>query len=242
MGCDVDSFTAESTAILFRAAACCQSFRPAAFIELAAFCCGSKPALRLVLDRADLSVIEQAAQFTEIDIASRPVRISSRSQTWSELSAAAEEDKGSCLVAISRSVSAEDVISAELNDPVEAGFLLGYPDCCVRALGRLSAHPQRWPWAILADWPLGKPLNARLNRFAAEWGGVGLLGELFPCSHSCELAYAYAQNLYMSAMRCGLEKLADKAKSDALRSIWLDESGAISVEEIVGARKVEFTW
>jgi hypothetical protein len=131
-----------------------------------------------------------------------------------------------------------DLANAELSDSAAAGRLLGYPECCVEAISVIAGASSQWALHLLRGH--AAPVDARLNRFAAEWGGIGLLGELFPCSLHCRAAAAYAQSLYDAMTSIGMRKLADAARADALTPVDISPQGRISRATSGGS--VEFYW
>ncbi|WJI79378.1 MULTISPECIES: DUF483 domain-containing protein [unclassified Mesorhizobium] len=172
-----------------------------------------------------------------MDVRTKPIFLSSKGNGWNEIVSGPTESSQE-LIVITRDNSAGRLLDAELIDAVEAGLLLGYPECCVRALSGIAAAADQWALHLLEN--ANKPINARLNRFAAEWGGIGLIGELFPCSLHCAAAACYAQSLYNSAISLGLCRLAEAAKSDALASVSVSPLGRISRAKAKGT--VEFYW
>ncbi len=225
--------------ILLRAAAKCQSLRPAALLEIAAFAQATKPSLRFVVSAEDSAILQCAAIELGCATCSRSIFLSAVSGSWNDI-VAHRTSRQSELVVIADNHNADRLLEAELSNSTEAGTLLGYPKCCVTSLPRLAASPERWPLTLLSTG--GSRVDARLNRFAAEWGGIGLIGELFPCSLHCRAAASYAQSLYDAAQTLGLAKLAGAAKSDALESVTISTDGLIHRTPASGAATVEFFW
>ncbi len=229
-------------ATLLRAASKITSLRPSALPEIAAFCARVKPSLRLVLHPEDAVVVAHAVEEADFRYATRMAHVEHKGGTWSSLVAGTGDETVSVLtVAESQSVAAE-VLDAEFADLRHAGRLLGYPECCVLAFPELSEAGGDWPFAMLSDLPPDSPLDARLNRFAAEWGGIGLLGEMYPCSLKCAAATDYANRIHAATVSLGLQKLADTAVADALCPIVISDDGSIRPAEDTDANPVRFRW
>lgn len=225
--------------ILLRAAAKCQSLRPAALLEIAAFAQATKPSLRFVVSAEDSAILQCAAIELGCVTCSRSIYLSAISGSWNDI-VPYRTSRQAELVVIADDHMADRLLEAELSNSAEAGILLGYPECCVTSLPRLAESPERWPFALLSTG--AARVDARLNRFAAEWGGIGLIGELFPCSLRCCAAASYAQSLYDAARALGLTKLAAAAKSDALESVTITADGLIHRTDSSCAATVEFFW
>lgn len=224
-------------AYLLRAASQCSTLRPATLLEIAAFAVGTKPALRFVVSNTDAQTLVDCSAALGLVSETAQTFVEPKANGWSEL-VCRPTSVSQTLVVITKDSRAGNLLQAEVSDPLDAGILLGYPDCCVRSLDRLSAAAEQWALHLLDG--AVSPINARVNRFAAEWGGVGLIGELFPCSLTCQAAAAYAQSLYDAALALGLSKLAETAKSDALSPVKVSSSGRISQSALSGS--VEFFW
>ncbi len=222
---------------LLREAACCRSLRPAVLPEIAAFASESKPSLRFVLNRNDAARLDVAATGLGLVARTKRIYLAPKGNGWNEIVPHPTKTSQD-LIVITHDNGAEKLLDAELTDSAEAGLLLGYPECCVRAISRIAATSGQWALHLLKG--ADKPIDARLNRFAAEWGGIGLIGELFPCSLHCSAAARYAQSLYDSAITLGLHQLAEAAKSDALAAVNVSTSGRISRAKTRGT--VEFFW
>ncbi|MBZ9864236.1 DUF483 domain-containing protein [Mesorhizobium sp. CA15] len=222
---------------LLRAAASCRSLRPAVLPEIAAFANAAKPSLRFVVSSSDAARLQAASTGLGMAVRTKRVFLAPKGNGWSQV-VSTPTKRCRDLIVITRDNSAERLLDAELLDPIQAGLLLGYPECCVRAVSGIAAASDKWALHLLKD--ADRPINARLNRFAAEWGGIGLIGELFPCSLHCSVAVGYAESLYRSTVSLGLDRLAEAAKSDALASVDVSASGRISRAKTKGT--VEFYW
>jgi len=228
-------------ATLLEAAAACPSFRPCALLEIAAFSFSEKPSLRFVVAPDEETHFRSAADSLGLKWASAPVYLEPEGHNWFSIVSRRTNNRRS-LVVVTHDVSPSSLLDAETRDSDLAGSYLGYPPCCVRAFARLTASPGKWA-QVLADTARDKSsIDARCNRFAAEWGGIGLLGELFPCSLECNEARGYADRLYMATRRLGLHRLADKARQDSLLPVSISESGEILTPALPGADTLSFIW
>ena len=221
---------------LLRSAAVCTSLRPANLLEITAFAKGVKPSLRFVVSPGDAAILLGSAKMLGLAACSRGVFLATAVGTWNEMVTYRTQNPAELVV-----ISHDDphtVLDAELSDSTEAGLLLGYPQCCMRSISNLAKAAGNWPFALLSG--SGACIDARLNRFAAEWGGIGLIGELFPCSLHCRAAASYSQSLYDAACALGLVKLAAAAKSDALEPVHIDAHGLISLANSAHRATVSF--
>ena len=225
------------SATLLRVASRCPTLRPATYLEIAAFAAGVKPAVRFVVSRHDAERLHAAARSLGLCFGHDEVFIVPHANGWNEV-VSYQTPNSQSLVVLTHNATASTLIRAEINDPMRAGEMLGYPACCVDALADISAAGEKWAIRLLEQAP--EPINARLNRFAAEWGGIGLMGELFPCTLGCIAAAAYSQSLYDAAVSVGLERLAGQARSDALVPVSVTNTG--KVHRGRDGHSVEFFW
>jgi hypothetical protein len=200
---------------------------------------GLKPSLRFIVDRNDAADLGQAARRSSLGFASKDVWLRKRGGTWANI-VDADGDFISTMAVITRQTSAEHLLETEQADAQSAGALLGYPACCVRAVARHDAAGALWPLQFLSGLSPVHKIDSRLNRMAAEWGGVGLLGELFPCSPDCQAALMYGQSLYQSALDLGLRRLAEKARADAIKPVFILADGSITLQNHPDAKTVDF--
>ena len=229
----------EAASLLKTVAHCC-SVRPAALLEVAAFCGRRKPALRLVLDEPDAVALKTAASLLGIGVADTRIGLQHRGNSWSNV-VSAEADAEATLLVLSREFPASDLLKAEQENAADAGALLGYPDCCVKAITELNIAGPSWSLVLLRHHNFGTPVDARLNRFAAECGRIGLIGEMFPCSLSCAKAKAYAQMLYETTIELGLSRLAQQARIDALSPVRISGHGEVVAASFDDATAIHFT-
>ena len=177
---------------------------------------------------ADAATLQNVAVGLGLEVAQRTIWLKYRGGSWTSVVTDATEESARLLV-LARHGSATDLLNAELENTAAAGAMLGYPACCVHGVLKLGDARARWPSILLEEYESTKPIDARVNRFAAEWGGIGLIGEMFPCSLRCRSAIAYSQSLYNSAIELGLARLADAARADALKPVFVSSDGVIQL-------------
>lgn len=228
-------------AALLQAAAAATSLRPAALPEIAAFALREKPALRFVIEPDDEACFERAAAAVGLECACQSVYLESRGGSWFSL-VSHRTEKRRALIVIAPAGEADRLVRAESEDAERAGVLLGYPRCCVSGFQRLAESGGLWGQALAATATDTRAIDARCNRYAAEWGGIGVLGELFPCSLECELAKDYGERLYQSTLRLGLHRLAERAMQDSLRPVELSDDGTVRVAASGTADCLRFAW
>jgi hypothetical protein len=151
-------------------------------------------------------------------------------------------DQKRALIVIAHDGLASILLKAETKDAESAGKLLGYPSCCVGAFAKLAEKGGSWGKALASTARDAQAIDARCNRYAAEWGGIGLLGELFPCSLDCKAAQCYADTLYQSMISLGLQRLAERAKSDSLIPVVLSDDGTVKAVRPETTGCLRFEW
>ena len=232
---------AASLACLLEVTARCPSIRPATLLEIVGFCMGAKPTLRLTLNDYDADRFRVACTASGIPIAERRVYLVPHGGTWTQI-VQHETERSSMLVTVATTLSsARQLLRMELDDAEGAGRLLGYPPCCLAAFPRLVEAGPQWPFLLLktAASPTSH-VNMRCNRFAADWGGTGLIGELFPCSLQCAAAAAYADRLLLAAQKAGLLRLCQRVESDSLTPVEILVDGTITAHCEGFGQRVEF--
>jgi hypothetical protein len=227
---------------LLEAAAKSASCRPCCLPEIAAFAIGAKPALRLVLDMQDEAHFRGAALSANLELASTSIYLEPKGGSWFSLVKHPTGMQRTLVVIAKERLGASLLIDAESTNSAQAGDLLGYPACCVAAFERFSSEGVEWARALAASARDCRAIDARCNRYAAEWGGIGLLGELFPCSVECEFAMEYAENLYRATLELGLLQIAARAKEDSLRPIAFAEDGTVTVASADASGTLSFVW
>lgn len=235
------SATISRAVALLAAASRCDSLRPCSLLEIAAFAAREKPALRFVLAPDDENHFSSVVPKLGMALVTTPVYLEPRGGSWFSL-VQHKTNQRRTLVVIAPDEGADLLMEAECTDVERAGDLLGYPRCCVKAFQRLSEHGGQWGQALAATVSKAEFIDARCNRYAAEWGGVGLLGELFPCSLECEQAKEYAERLYRATVQLGLHRLAERAKRDSLRPVALSADGMVSVVAPGTTGSLRFAW
>ena len=226
---------------LLQAVSLCASIRPSVLLEIAAFGMGAKPALRFTVDESDADTLKHCCAKAGIPTASRRVYLEPLGGTWTQI--VPHRTASSCMLVVIGQTSriSRGLLKRELADSNGAGRLLGYPPCCLSAFPRLAQAGAAWPFLLLESaLESSRPIDARCNRFAADWGGIGLIGELFPCSVHCRLAAAYSDRLRSATRAAGLQRLALQAESDALTPVEIHADGTISTAGDGRGRRVDF--
>ena len=80
------------------------------------------------------------------------------------------------------------------------------------------------------------------NRFPIVWGGVSVVGELFPCSLNCNAAKTYGQNMLDDMDAFGFKKIKEAIVDHSKRSVFVNkEDGEISVTKEAGFEEIVFS-
>ena len=120
-------------------------------------------------------------------------------------------------------------IAEAKGDTEKAGFLLGYPSCCVESLGNITKLGQYWGRYYLEDFRRVGTASCYSNRFPIVWGGMSAVGELFPCGLNCSNAMKYSREMLNDMSAFGYGKIAKICIEHTMRPIRVDEkSGMIS--------------
>jgi hypothetical protein len=236
-------FTPEHVAsLLLKAAMRSRSFRPSAYLEIPAFALGSKPMLRFVLENPEDANFKEACEALSLGFSSKLIYLKSEGASWFSI-VDYPTDKARALIVIGANQnSCDQLLEVETLDASYAGQMLGYPSCCVESFPLLAKHGGQWGHVLAKTADSCSNINALTNRYAAEWGGGSLIGELFPCSLECEHAKYYAINLYQSAINLGLIRLANWAKNDCLVPINLSNDGTVRPMRNSGKAMLSFIW
>lgn len=218
--------------------------RPACLLELLSFAAGAKPCVRLVAEGAVSiyeAMVEEVVRPGGVSIARRWLQVRRR-EGWNEIMKDGDAGTPVEMVFLAwSSEAAERAADAERLDSTAAGLTFGYPACCVdRGISPL-AHGADWGERLIASaaWP-NKPIDHRVNRFAAEWGGIGTIGEMYPCSLRCEGAIRYSQDMLDAARSLGLSSLADRAVADARHPVVLDSTGRVRLAADGESGRIDF--
>ena len=126
----------------------------------------------------------------------------------------------------------EEFEYAEMYGDVEkAGIFLGYPSCCTKNITTINNLNKLWATYYLNDYlKNSRAANHLTNRFPLTWGGISIIGELFPCSLTCVKAVEYAGNMQNDMINFGFHKIADIMVKHAKSPIFINpENGAISI-------------
>lgn len=212
--------------------------------EVARFASGGKPVLRIVVPSIALDEYLLAMDRVGVSCAPRSLTISSSSGTWNQISAFgdseyAEHFAGSESVHSAPAVQTHDLTGlyisldlgtasaaslADVHDSNEAGLLFGYPVCCVANVEELADAGADWPQELVKRSGEASRWNAAANRIVADWGGIPPIGELFPCSLSCQHAAHIGRSGVHALEKVGLFRLAERIMDDATRG-WRLELG-----------------
>lgn len=121
-------------------------------------------------------------------------------------------------------VARDGAVAAELcacevsGDPARAGEFLGYPPCCTAAYGEHCAEPGRWITVALAR-SKGHPPRVWCNRLPLLWEAPTFVGEIYPCSFSCEPLAGLGLRVHQLLVAQGLRGLAQRTLDEALRPV-----------------------
>jgi len=120
-------------------------------------------------------------------------------------------------------VELKDFEKAELYGDVEkAGEYLGYPICCIKNISNINILKEMWANFYLKDYTKMKNANLFTNRFPITWGGMSIIGELFPCSLTCKNAIEYGKGLHNDVKSFGYSKISETLISHAKTPIYID--------------------
>ena len=133
----------------------------------------------------------------------------------------------------------KDTLHAELYDPEKAGYMLGYPNCCVKKWNNLEIN-KYWTLYLLS---LNKSKNSypfQNNRILTEVGFLSLLGEMFPCSLDCKKSKEIGNNTIKSLKNLKLTNLLQNFKNNCLKTLYFSENGEISLNYSEYSLEVNF--
>ena len=84
--------------------------------------------------------------------------------------------------------------------------------------------------------------NYFTNRFPITWGGISIIGELFPCSLSCPNAIKYSKTMHSDVINFGFNEIAKVMVEHALKPIYInEENGSISTIFKEGTDIIKFS-
>lgn len=213
--------------------------------EAARFAIGGKPVLRIVVPSGARDEYLLAMDQLGVSCTPRQLAISSSSGTWNQISgfgdaeyaghgggsepavhpahALQAHDLTGLYISLDRGTASAASL-ADVQDSNEAGLLFGYPVCCVANVGELAEAGAGWPQELVKRSGEASRWNAAANRIVADWGGIPPIGELFPCSLSCEQAAHIGRSGVHALEKAGLSRLAQRIVDDAARG-WSLELG-----------------
>lgn len=124
----------------------------------------------------------------------------------------------------------KDFEKAELFGDVEkAGEYLGYPSCCIKNIGVINSLSDLWATHYLDDYARFNNASLFTNRFPITWGGMSIVGELFPCSLSCINAINYGKALLKDVKEIGYISISEVMIRHAKTQIYINpEDGGVS--------------
>lgn len=124
----------------------------------------------------------------------------------------------------------EDFEKAELYGDVEmAGQYLGYPSCCIKNIEVINSLSDLWAIHYLDDYARFNNASLFTNRFPITWGGMSIVGELFPCSLSCINAINYGKALLKDVKKMGYTSISEVMISHAKTPIYINPAdGGVS--------------
>jgi hypothetical protein len=208
------------------------------FPEFISFLKGRKAIIRIVIDNSNYSfdhgLFRKYGYFVKESI----LFSSFQKNSFGNLTLSIDENrKGEYVKVRMFSISTskmdlEEFEHAELYGDVEkAGIFLGYPSCCTRNIAIINDLNEFWANYYLNDYLKNSLVaNHLTNRFPITWGGISIVGELFPCSLSCENAIEYARNMQNDMINFGFYKIANVIVQHAKSTIFVNpKNGAISI-------------
>lgn len=217
--------------------------------EFISFLCGRKKIVRIIVDQSDQVIDIPLLQKYGFYTRETSLYTTKSSNSYSCMVTSTEgfginELTEICMYSISKSaVDLEDFENCELyGDSEKAGFYLGYPKCCVENLEKVNAIGAKWGIFYLEDFISQKKASLFCNRFPISWGGISIVGELFPCSINCKAARMYAEAMLTDVQNFGFEKIKDKILDHSQRPVFINkQNGEISVSQNAGFEQITFT-
>jgi hypothetical protein len=126
--------------------------------------------------------------------------------------------------------TAEDLARAEADNPnaPDIGERLGYPRCCSAAYARIAAASD---WLdVMLDATEGDLGFAACNRVARQLGATPLLPDYFPCSFSCAVSAAWAEDLDAARRAEGFANEAESAWRNHLVPLRIDPQAVVRLD------------
>lgn len=148
------------------------------------------------------------------------------------------------MFSISKSIKdLDDFEFAEVHgDILKAGKYLGYPKCCINNVEKINILNGKWATFYLNDYRNNVSANYFTNRFPITWGGISIIGELFPCSLICPSAIKYSKTMHSDVINFGFNEIAKVMVEHALKPIYInEEDGSISTIFKEGTDLIKFS-
>jgi len=207
------------------------------FPEFISFLKGNKKILRIVIDNNEKLFNNSLFLSNNIHVKEAKLYSSKQKNSFGSLVASInseDSDNYSEVRMFSISKFKDELIEfekAELYGDIEkAGEFLGYPICCIKNIYKINDLKDLWATFYLNDYEkMNKTASIYTNRFPITWGGVSIVGELFPCSLSCNNAIEYGRNLYNDVKSFGFNEIHKTIIDHAQLPIYINpDDGAIS--------------
>lgn len=211
----------------------------AVFPEFIAFLKGRKKIIRIVIDDSNNLFDFKLFQTFGFIVKETILYCSHEQNSFGNLVAHINEidrDKFNVVKMYSISKAKKDLDDfeyAELyGDILKAGKYLGYPDCCVNNVENINKLNSKWATFYLEDFQKNKIANHFTNRFPITWGGISVIGELFPCSLMCSHAIEYSKKMYSDVIEFGFNQISDAMIIHSLKPVFINKmNGAILTVE-----------
>ena len=128
----------------------------------------------------------------------------------------------------------EKLAHIEFKDPSshEIGFLLGYPECCVKHYNsRITSRD--WIVELLSSTPENSAGFAECNKLARLFGEWVALPDYFPCSFACDASKELAKEYFHAAIKIGLDKYLKKSIIEMSVPILVSKHGIARINDTV---------
>ena len=136
----------------------------------------------------------------------------------------------------------KEFTDAEINgDTIKAGDFLGYPKCCVEAFQHIGSLESKWATYYLEDYLFNKKASLYCNRFPIFFNSISPVGELFPCSLSCNHSKNYAKSMIGDMQALGFSKLISKTLEISSKNIYINDNGNFSIKKYKNFNQIKFS-
>lgn len=136
----------------------------------------------------------------------------------------------------------KEFINAEINgDTIKAGNFLGYPECCIKAFEHIGSLKSKWAIYYQDDYLKNKKASLYCNRFPIFFNSISPIGELFPCSLSCDNSKNYAKSMLSDMKALGFFKLVDKILEISNKDIYINKYGNFSLKKHINFNQIKFS-